>query len=427
MRVDVVMPQLGESIAEGTIIKWHKKPGDPVKKDETILEVSTDKVDSEIPAPVSGKLIEIVVPEGETVPVGAVLAAIETEEEAAAAEKPPAPGEEKAAETVTKRAEPAAGPRAAATGARPKGKRFLSPLIRSIARKEGIPLEELEMLPGSGKNGRLRKQDVLAYLEKRKAGTAPSKTAEEHAAVRGQVPQPEAPPVQIPAGLRFERVPMDHIRKSIAKHMVESVRTSAHVTSVHEADVTRMMELIREKGEAFRRQTGAKLTPTAFIIQATARALKEFPVFNASIDGEDIIYYRDVNIGVAVAMENGLIVPVLRNADELSLAGIATRVADLARRARSKKLLPDEVHGGTFSITNYGVFDTLIGTPIINQPQVAILGTGAAKQRPVVIDGMIAVRWMMYLTLTFDHRIADGAIGGRFLQRMTRLLENVEL
>ena len=427
MRVDVVMPQLGESIAEGTIIKWHKKPGDPVKKDETILEVSTDKVDSEIPAPVSGKLIEILVPEGETVPVGAVLAAIETEEEAAAAEKPPAPGEEKAAETVTKRAEPAAGPRAAATGARPKGKRFLSPLIRSIARKEGIPLEELEMLPGSGKNGRLRKQDVLAYLEKRKAGTAAQKPAEEPAAVRAQVPQPEAPPVQIPAGLRFERVPMDHIRKSIAKHMVESVRTSAHVTSVHEADVTRMMELIREKGEAFRRQTGAKLTPTAFIIQATARALKEFPVFNASIDGEEIVYYRDVNIGVAVALENGLIVPVLRNADELSLAGIATRVADLARRARSKKLLPDEVHGGTFSITNYGVFDTLIGTPIINQPQVAILGTGAAKQRPVVIDGMIAVRWMMYLTLTFDHRIADGAIGGRFLQRMTQLLENVEL
>ncbi len=431
MRIDVVMPQLGESIAEGTIIKWHKKVGDSVRRDETILEISTDKVDSEIPAPADGTLIEILASEGETVAVGKVIAVLETAAEAVLppgeAEAPPA-GKTAGGSLQKPRApSPAAAPQKHA-GVRP----FLSPLVRAIARKEGIPLEELRKLPGSGKGGRLRKQDVLAYLARRGKGpiAAPS-AAPSETAPRGEEtekePAAELPRAVIPPSVRTERVPMDHIRKAIARHMVASVRTSPHVTSVHEADVTRMMELIQQEGEAFRRREGVKLTPTAFVIQAVARALQEFPVLNATVDGEEIVYFKDIHIGVAVAMEKGLIVPVLRHADELSLAGIAVKVADLARRARNRQLLPDEVHGGTFSITNYGVFGTLIGTPIINQPQAAILGTGAARQRPVVVNGMIAIRWMMYLTLTFDHRIADGAVGGRFLQRMTELLEHPEL
>jgi 2-oxoglutarate dehydrogenase E2 component (dihydrolipoamide succinyltransferase) len=419
MLVDVVMPQLGESIAEGTILKWHKKVGDTVRKDETLLEISTDKVDSEIPAPASGTLQEILVEEGKTVEVGTVLARIATGAEEKV-ETPPLLPEKDRTQPVEKREE---GRSVLDYKKGERVRRFLSPVVRAIAQKEGIPLEVLETLPGSGKGGRLRKQDLLAYLERREREASRSAAVQE----APEIAAPSEPSARTGAADRVRRVPMDHIRKAIAEHMIRSVRTSAHVTSVHEVDVTGMMEYLARHGDEFLHREGVKLTPTAFFVQAAAKALREFPVFNASIEGEDILYHQDINIGVAVAMESGLIVPVVRHADELSLTGIARTVADLANRARNKKLSPDEVQGGTFSISNYGVFDTLIGTPIINQPQVAILGTGAAKQRPVIVDGMIAIRWIMYLSLTFDHRIADGAQAGRFLQRITELLQEIRV
>ncbi|MEE9169913.1 MAG: dihydrolipoamide acetyltransferase family protein [bacterium] len=417
MRVDVTMPQLGESVFEGTLIKWHAKIGQTLQKDDILFEISTDKVDTEIPVPYSGKLVEIRAEEGDTVQVDSVIAVMETEEEATPETESPdvtAPAQEERA-TIHEMSlpEPAEVEQA------DKPRRFLSPLIRSIARQEDISLEVLEALPGTGKDGRLRKEDVLSYLEQRKTGAAPA--LEPAITLAAEAAKP---------AFKFDgeikRMPMDHIRRSIAEHMVASAHTSPHVTSVHEVNVTGIMDYIEKNQASFRQREGVKLTPTAFVVQAAAKALKEFPAVNASIDGTDIIYHKKVNIGVAVALEQGLIVPVVRNADTLSISGISKAVTDLAARARTKKLNPDEVQGGTFSVTNFGVFDTVMAAPIINQPQVAILGMGSAKQRVVVVDGMIAIRWMMYLSLTYDHRLLDGAQGGQFLQRMTEILENVD-
>jgi len=413
MRVDVIMPQLGESIAEGTIIKWCKQVGDKIEVDETLLEISTDKVDSEIPSPSSGEIVELLAKEGDIVEVGKVVAKIETsgdveieqseikiesEEsvEESESEKPIEPIEEQETQLQKK----------------------ITPLAKSIASKENISSDLLQSLSGSGYGGRITKKDVLDYLEKDQLKKeSPLKEIKSEQKI--EIEQP----IYTFTG-NVERVSMDHIRKSIAKHMVASAHTSPHVTSVHEVDITEIKEYIASVQEEFRKKEGVKLTLTSFIAQAVIKALKEFPIVNASIDGDDIVYHREVNLGIAVALENGLIVPVIRRADEFNLVGLTKAIFDIATRARSKKLSPDEVQGGTFSITNYGVFDTLIGTPIINQPQVAILGTGAAKQKPVVINGMIGIRWMMYLSLTYDHRLLDGAMSGKYLKKITELLEN---
>lgn len=410
MQVNVIMPQLGESVVEGTIVKWTKSVGDNVVADETLLEISTDKVDSEIPAPVSGIVAEILAGEGETVAVGAAIAVIDTvvgnaaDVSSAEEEKPV-----ETAETVVHSSEEIG-----------EWHRKITPLAKSIAAEENVPADILASVSGSGFQNRVLKADVLRYLQQEAPVVAPGEPTKPVI----EKSEPHRPALAFNG--QVERVPMSHIRKSIAEHMVASARTSPHVTSIHEVDVSKIMTYINREQNRFRQQEGVKLTLTSFIAQAVVRTLKEFPFINASIDGEDIVLHKEINLGIAVALENGLIVPVIRRADELNLIGLTRAIYDVAVRARNKKLLPDEVQGGTFSITNFGVFDTLIGTPIINQPQVAILGTGAAKQKPVIIDGMIAVRWMMYLSLTYDHRLLDGAMGGRFLKRMTELLEGFD-
>ncbi len=450
MKVDMIMPKMGESITEGTILRWLKKEGDRVERDEVILEISTDKVDSEIPSPTSGVLKKILAQEGDTVEVGSVIAEIETEEAgveggngkdetapaavaepepaapepepqpaAPAAPPPPAPEQPEPA--------PAAAPAVEAPAAAPPGeKRFYSPLVRSIAAKEGVSEEELARIPGTGMGGRVTKHDILQYIENRKKAPAapppPPRPEPAPAAAR-----PAAPPVApAAAGDRVEIIEMDHMRKAIAEHMVKSVHTSPHVYSFSEADVTHLVKYRERVKDEFYRREGFKLTYTPFFMIAAAKALKDFPLVNSSVDGDRIILKKDINIGMAVALDQGLIVPVVKNADTLTLVGMARVVNDLARRAREKKLLPDEVQDGTFTITNLGSFGSLIGTPIISQPQVAILGVGIIKKRVVVVNDAIAIRDMVYLSLGFDHRIIDGALGGMFLERVVKYLQEMD-
>ncbi|NOY77303.1 MAG: 2-oxo acid dehydrogenase subunit E2 [Calditrichaeota bacterium] len=416
MKIDVVMPQMGESVAEGTIVTWLKKAGDWVEKDEILLEISTDKVDTEIPSPAQGKLVEILVPEGETVPVGTVIARIESEE----AEEPeqPVPETTVSSERAEIRFEKKPSAVRKETG-RKTGKRFYSPVVRAIANSEGLTAEMLEAIPGSGAGNRVTKKDILDYIARRREGfgiaEAPQAYSEKIADVANQ---------PILHSAEDEIVPMNHIRKAIARHMTQSLFTAPHVTSVHEADITGIMERIEKEQEEFREKEQVPLTLTAFVVEAAVQALKEFPIVNASIDGENIVYHKSIHIGIAVAVENGLVVPVIRHAEEKNFLGIARAVADLANRARTKQLSPDEVTGSTFSITNYGVFGTILGTPIINQPNAAILGIGAARKRPVVVNDAIAIRWIMYPSLTYDHRLIDGATGGQFMKRFVELLEN---
>jgi 2-oxoglutarate dehydrogenase dihydrolipoamide succinyltransferase (E2 component) len=435
MKVDMVMPQMGESIAEGTIVKWRKNIGDSVEKDEMILDISTDKVDSEIPSPASGILAEVLAEEGKTVNVGVVIARIETDSSV----KVDAASGSKTAEI--KVSVPAVAPapsveaksNAAAASEAPlktEGERpikFLSPLVKKIAKEQDIPLEEIISIDGSGARGRITKNDILSFIVKREHAPAEYKPT---AAVTREAPI--QPPVTIPAssGLRddlVEIIPMDHVRKRIAEHMVLSKQTAPHVTSVAEADLTRLVAYREKVKDIFEQREGVKLTYTSFFVSAAARALKEFPLINSSVEGDNIIQKKYINIGFAVGMEKGLIVPVIKNADQLNLIGLARALADLSNRARTKQLKPDDVQGGTFSITNIGTFGNLFGTPIINQPQVAILGTGAIKKRPVVIDDAIAIRSMAYISLTYDHRIIDGLYGGSFLQRLLQILEKYEL
>lgn len=448
MKVDMVMPKMGESITEGTILQWLKKEGDRVERDEVILEISTDKVDSEIPSPAAGVLAKILVPEGETVEVGKKIAEIETEVEAgeengktaaaptpakaqpAAVAKEPDTAPQPAVEaSQTARVTPPSMPQPIAPTRAPveeQKKRFYSPLVRSIAAKEGITQEELDRIPGSGREGRVNKDDILAYVEARKAAPAEAKmpSAPEPAEAMPKMPLVTGAPAFMPAA--GEIIEMDNMRKAIAEHMVRSVHTSPHVYSITEADLSHLVRYREGVKEIFQQREGFKLTYTPFFIYAAARALRDFPMLNSSVDGTKIILKKEVNIGTAVALDSGLIVPVVKNADTLNLLGIARRLNDLANRARTKKLLPDEVQGGTFTITNVGSFGNLYGTPIINQPQVAILGVGVIKKRVVVVDGGIAIRDMVYLSLGYDHRIIDGALGGRFLQRIVRYLETMD-
>jgi 2-oxoglutarate dehydrogenase complex dihydrolipoamide succinyltransferase (E2) component len=400
-RIEVIMPQMGESIAEGTIVKWHKKVGDHVKRDETLLEISTDKVDSEIPSPAEGVLAEIVVAEQQTVAVRTVIAYLESDTGQAVQV------EEKEAPVAAAGAPAVEGGAVVPKIAPPQG-RFYSPLVLSIARAEGLPLGELERVPGSGEGGRVSKKDILAYL-----------------ATRGKAPAPAEPPQSKEPQPATERIPMTAVLQKMAQHMVESVRTSPHVAAVHEVDMTAVVRHRDAHAAEFERREGFRLTFTPYIVDAVVKALKKFPLINSSIDGTTIVQKRDLNIGIAVASENGLVVPVVKNAGEKDFAGIARAVHDLVERTRTKKLLPDDVQGGTFTISNYGVFGTLIGTPIINQPQIAILGTGAIQKRVVAVDDAIAIRSMSYFTMSFDHRVVDGLLGGRFLDQVVKNLENM--
>jgi len=421
MKVEVIMPKMGESLQEGTILKWHKKPGDRVQKDEILLEISTDKVDTEIPSPASGILTEILYKENETVAVGTVIAYIETE---AVTETTPKFVDVKPVEkveeikVVEKEIE---SPVLEEIPAR--AKRFYSPVVREIAKREGISIEELEKIPGTGHGGRLTKNDLLNYIETRK------KKVEVKPIEFEEIKIEEAKPVSDPEG-KVEIIEMSHVLKAMAEHMVRSVRTSPHVSAISECDMTEIMAFIEKNSDEFQKREGFKLTLTPFIADAVVRALKDFPMINSSVDGDKIIIKKFINLGIAVATDYGLIVPVVKNADEKNFIGLARAINDIVTRARAKKLTPDDVQGGTFSITNYGVFGNIIGTPIINQPQVAILGVGAVKKRPVVItrndEDFIAIRSISFLTLTFDHRIIDGALGGRFLERVVYYLENFD-
>ena len=426
MRVDVIMPQMGESIAEGTITRWFKKPGETVDRDEPLFEISTDKVDAEIPSPAAGTLVEIRSQEGETVPVNEVVAILETEAGAAVVAKAPAetPEVEKSVAAATA-AKPPAAP--AAAPAAPTGPRevraFVSPVVRRIAQEHGI---DPARVPGTGAGGRVTKKDILRFIEQgATAAQAPSAAAPAPAAAPAAAPmQPDAP--SFAAGAAIERVPMTAMRQKIAEHMVASRRISAHVHSVFEVDMTRVVGLRTKYKEIYAQRHGAKLTFTPFFVKATCDGLRAWPIVNSSVEDGQIVYKRDLNVGVAVSLDWGLIVPVIRNADELSMAGLNKRVSDLAERARTKKLNPDEVQDGTFTITNPGVFGGLYGLPIINQPQVAILGIGGIEKRPVVINDAIAIRAMMYMSMSYDHRVVDGAVADQFLARVKKFLESFD-
>lgn len=437
-KVDVVMPQLGESLTEGTIVKWHKKPGDRVKKDETLLEISTDKVDSEIPSPVSGVVAKLLFEEQKTVPVRTVIAEIETEEAvSAAAEQPKSVSPAEPPKPTTPQPKPVVPSVPAAVPAveKPAGGRFYSPLVLNIAREEGISMAELEQIPGTGEGGRVSKKDILAYVEAKKKGTPlPVKAPASPPSMAPSAPRIETVLKHVDSGdlakkypaPQYEILQMSNVLQKMSEHMVRSVQTSPHVQAIHECDMTRIDAIRRKHAESFEKREGFKLTFMPFICDAAVKALKQFPLINAQVEGDKIILKHFINLGIAVASENGLIVPVIKNAEEKNFIGLARAVNDLATRTRSRRLMPSDIEGGTFTITNYGVFGTMVGIPIINQPQLAILGVGAAKKRPVIINDAIAIRSIAYLTLSFDHRVIDGALGGSFLETVVKLLENFD-
>ncbi len=487
MPTNVIMPQMGESIAEGTLTRWIKKVGETVKRDEPLFEISTDKVDAEIPSPAAGVLLEIVVGEGQTVPINTVVAKIGEAGEATGAGAAPAPAAVPAAPApaaaaaalapapppaaapAAPAAAPAPAPAAAAPAAPPSAatlpasvppqpgesredllKRRSTPVVRNIAAEKGI---DLSQVPGTGLSGRVTKSDILAFAEKPAAPAVPAASVAAPAPAASAAPAagalapapapapvvvpaeaarlapPAAPVIAFPAGANVAVEPMSPMRKRIAERMVESKRTSAHVSTVFEVDYTNVARIRDRAKDRFFAQYGTKLSFLPFIFRATIAALKARPVVNCSIVGDDVVYHRDINLGMAVALDWGLIVPVIKHADDLSLVGLARAANDLAGRARSKKLLPDEVQGGTFTITNPGVYGSLFGTPIINQPQVAILGVGTIEKRAKVVelpDGSdsVAIKTMGYLSLTFDHRIIDGAEADAFMNVVKSTLEN---
>ncbi len=440
-KVELVMPKMGESIIEATILKWTKAVGEDIEQEETVLEIATDKVDSEVPAPADGKLMEILFEEGAVVPVGEVIAIIETESVGGDVPTPPSKnGQQKQAEEIAAVAaevpfQPvAAGP--SPTAAQPIAEgRFYSPLVLNIARKEGISMTELEQLPGTGRGGRVTKKDILGYVETRTATPAqPAATPQKVAAKAAPAPKAKAAAPATTTEKKFshsgpiEIVEMDRMRRLIAENMVYSKHISAHVTSFVEADVTKLVLWRKRVKDEFQRQYGEKLTYTPIFIQAVIKALREHPMVNSSVEGTNILVKKDINIGVAVALPNdNLIVPVIKNADHLNLPGLAAKLNDLATRARENKLKPDELEGGTYTVSNVGTFGNVMGTPVILQPQVAIMATGAIRKLPAVVEtpegDVIAIRQRMYLSHSYDHRIIDGALGGRFVRRVADILE----
>jgi 2-oxoglutarate dehydrogenase E2 component (dihydrolipoamide succinyltransferase) len=429
---------MGESIAEGTITRWMKQIGDTVQRDEPLFEISTDKVDAEIPSPAAGRLIEIRNAVGETVPVNQVVAILETDATAAAgagapaaaAQAPaPAPAPVPASPAVATLSVAATKPApVSATGGAESA--FVSPVVRKIAAEHSI---DPERVPGTGAGGRVTKKDILDFIAQggatsatRLPAAAPASMPASRPAAAPVAAPPAAPAVTFAPGVRVERQPMSPMRKKIAEHMIESRRTSAHVNSVFEVDMTRIVKLREAYKAVYEQRHGTKLTMTPFFVKAACDGLRSWPVINSSVEGNDIVYKKDLNIGVAVALDWGLIVPVVKNADELSIAGLTRRINDLAERARSKKLLPDEVQGGTFTITNPGIFGGVFGLPIINQPQVAIMGIGGIEKRPVVVDDAIAIRSMMYLSMSYDHRVVDGAVADQFLAMVKKGLQEFD-
>jgi 2-oxoglutarate dehydrogenase E2 component (dihydrolipoamide succinyltransferase) len=425
-QVELIMPKMGESVAEATIISWHKEVGDTIELDETIVEIATDKVDSEVPSEVEGTLVKKLYEVDAVVKVGEVFAIIETEGGAEA----PAPVVEAAPTAVAAQVEEqiATTPESA-PALDNNGSRFYSPLVRSIAGEEGISMEELEKVPGTGKEGRLNKSDILAYVKNR-GHAAPQAAPTPKATQPTLKPAPKAAPAVSVSGNK-EVIEMDRMRKLIADHMIMSKQTSPHVTSFVEADVTVMVNWRNSMKGEFKKREGQNITFTPLFIEAVAKAIKDFPMINVSVDGTNIIVHKDVNIGMAAALPSGnLIVPVVKGADQMNLMGITKKVNDLAGRARANQLKPDEISGGTFTLTNVGSFGNVMGTPIINQPQVAILAVGAIKKKPAVIEtpqgDLIGIRHMMFLSLSYDHRVIDGALGGSFLRKVADYLEQFD-
>lgn len=433
--VELLMPKMGESIMEATVLTWLKSEGDTIEQDESVLEVATDKVDTEVPSTVAGVLKEILAKDGEVVEVGKPIAVIATD-----GEESGAPAAPKAETKEAPKAEPVAAAPAQSNGSNgsvsyANSDRFYSPLVKNIAKEEGIALAELETVPGTGKEGRVTKNDILSYLETR--GSQPATTA---APVSAPAPKPAAAsapaksaplvPASISAG--DEIIEMDRMRKMIAERMVDSKRISPHVTSFVEADVTNVVFWRNRNKNEFKKREGGNLTFTPIFIEAVAKAIRDYPMINVQVDGDRIIKKKDINIGMAVALPSGnLIVPVIRNADQYNLVGLANKVNDLAIRARDNKLTPDELSGGTFTVSNVGSFGNVMGTPIIMQPQVGILALGAIVKKPAVIEtpngDAIAIRHKMFLSHSYDHRVVDGSLGGMVVRRVADYLERFEL
>ncbi|MDZ7740252.1 MAG: dihydrolipoamide acetyltransferase family protein [Bacteroidota bacterium] len=434
-KFELVMPKMGESIIEATITRWMKEVGDNIEEDDPIVEIATDKVDSEIPSAVEGVLEKKLFKEGDVVEIGKVIAIIKTEGEDGGEESTEDEAVTEAAKASIEKTEEQDETAAPDMKAKAfdqdfsKSERFYSPLVKNIARTESISRQELDSMEGSGKNGRVTKRDVLAFLEDRKSGKVKAASAQASAPAPA-APTYEQPRVSTESG--DEVFEMDRMRKMIADHMVMSKQVSAHVTSFIDVDVTNIVNWRNRVKNEFQKREGEKITFTPIFIEAAASVLKEYPRVNASVDGNKIIHRKRVNIGMATALPNGnLIVPVIKDVDQKNLLGISKNVNDLANRARNNKLDPDEIQGGTFTLTNFGSFDSLTGTPIISQPQVAILGVGAIRKKPVVIEteqgDMIGIRHIMILSLAYDHRIVDGALGGMYLRRLKEVLENFDI
>jgi pyruvate dehydrogenase E2 component (dihydrolipoamide acetyltransferase) len=433
MPTDVIMPQMGESIFEGTITKWLKKPGDKVQRDEPLFEISTDKVDAEIPAPASGVLQEIVVAEGNTVQVNTIVGTIAADGESSASAKaapaaPPAPPKKEATSAPPPPVPvPAAPPAPAETHDEDVRS---SPLVRKLARENNV---DLSQVTGTGLGGRITKQDIMAFIERGPSAAAPPQIAStpqaDGVSQPSSRPEPSAPPRPAPAAIPGDLVPMSQMRKIIAQRMIESRRTSAHVHAMFEVDLTSIVNLRNKLKNGFEQRNGARLTFMPFFVRAAIIALQQFPIVNASLEGDSIRYHRHVNAGIAVALDWGLIVPVLKSADELNFLGLQRGITDLGERARNKKLMPTDVEGSTFTITNPGQFGAVFGLPIINQPNSAIMGVGGITKQPMVMtdkDGndSIAIRSVVHLTLGYDHRLIDGAVADQFMALVKKTLEN---
>lgn len=427
-KVELIMPKMGESIMEATILKWLKKPGDPVELDETILEIATDKVDSEIPSPAKGILSQLLFKENDVVAIGKVIAVIETAGAASTIKDSPAivpnlnqEAPQKAGSVITQPT-----PQMSPSIQKSESTRFYSPLVRNIAKEEHITMQQLEGITGSGLEGRLTKRDLMNFIAQNKTVQAPSQPSQ-------FIPtaSPVAPQAAKSISGNVEIIEMDRMRKLIADHMVMSKQTSPHVTSFVEVDVTNLVQWRDKIKDLFQKKYNQKITFTPIFIEAIAKSIKDFPMINISVQGTQIIRKLDINIGMAAALPTGnLIVPVIKNADRLNLAGLTYQVNDLAERARNNKLKPDEIQEGTFTLTNVGTFGNVMGTPIINQPQVAIMATGAIRKKPAVIEtpqgDTIGIRHMMFLSMSYDHRVVDGALGGSFIKRVADYLEQFD-
>jgi 2-oxoglutarate dehydrogenase E2 component (dihydrolipoamide succinyltransferase) len=432
--VDLIMPKLGESIMEATILKWHKQPGDVIAMDETVLDIATDKVDSEVPSTAAGVIEEILYKENDVVPIGMVIARIKTDVTVTPATATP-PVQKTYEDANVVEVIPFQPTASAPIANASNGMRFYSPLVLNIAQSEGISMSVLESISGTGQDGRVTKKDILSYVSKQSTSPKTASIAEQPVALPTAPVQNQVSVSTSVAEVSYqgnvEIIEMDRMRKLIAKHMVESKRTSAHVTSFAECDVTNLV-LWRERiKKEFEKREGEKITFTPLFIEAIVKSIKKYPMLSSMVDGDRIIIKKDLNIGMATALPSGnLIVPVIRNADQLNLVGLTKQVNGLANAARNNKLKPDDTVGGTFTLTNVGTFGSIMGTPIINQPQVAIMAVGAIKKRPVVIEtpqgDTIGIRHMMYISLSYDHRIIDGALGSTFLNAVSKELENFD-